>query len=274
MTNVEPFGEIMKNLIPGSTSVSEIEKYICDGCGQEVVIVEMPLMGGPDRGKVKRMEKGCICWEIEQGKMALYERSRQRLKRLFDQNSTINPDLQNANFESFETSNDYLTEAKQLAMNYVESFNLEKPYNLLFGGKYGLGKSHLSVSICKGLNDRGFTTIFISAPKLLTRIRGTYNGGNVTELQLLDALATVECLALDDIGAEKSKKDDDGESWAVEKLFEVIDGRSGRHTIYTTNLNSDELSRKVGLRNFSRMMMNTKPFKFEGDDYRIKNKRF
>lgn len=273
---MQPIGKTIQSFMPVLTLDSdECDSYLCEGCGQLVIVHEMTILGGPRKGQRDRIEKGCLCWEIEQGKIALKNQEKLSLKHMFDNNSLINPDLQNATFDNYEPTNEILYTAKNVAMDYVNSFDLTNPKNLLFGGKYGLGKSHLSAAICKGIQEKGFTTIFISVPKLLTKIRSTYNKqSEFTEAQLLDVLAKVDCLALDDIGAEKTKKEEEGESWAVEKLFEIIDSRSGKHTIYTTNLSSDELSKKVGPRNFSRMMMNTKPFKFEGDDYRIKNKRF
>src|SRR5690606_31680904 len=149
----------------------------------------------------------------------------------------------------------------------VGTFDKDNPRNLVFTGSYGLGKSHLAASICRELNDMGYTSIFISVPKLLTKIRDTYNrDSNINESQLLDALSNVDCLALDDMGAEKTKRgEQQGESWASEKLFEIIDSRSGKHTVYTTNLTSAELTKKIGPRNISRMMMNTKSFRFTGD---------
>lgn len=273
---MKAIGEVMKTLMKGMTLDSkEIESYICDGCGQQTTVIEMPILGGSNKGKIERMTKGCICWEIEQGRQALVAQQKIKLKNMFDSYSLINPDLAQATFDTYEPTNETLKQAKTLAVNYVTGFSLDKPSNLLFGGSYGLGKSHLSQAICKGLGGKGYTTIFISIPKLLTKIRSTYNReSQVSEGELIEALGKVDCLVLDDVGAERVKKEEEGESWAVEKLFEIVDSRNGKHTIYTTNLNSNELSRKVGPRNFSRMMMNTKSFKFEGEDYRIKNKRF
>jgi DNA replication protein DnaC len=261
--------------MPELTLVSEVGRDTCKGCGNEVVLIETPILGGPDKGKVIRKLRGCVCWENEQAKEAKAAQQKARIKQMVERYSTVNPDLMLASFDTFATLNGKLYEALELAKRYAVDFSLDKPQNLLFAGSYGLGKSHLSYSICKALEDRGFIAIFISVPKLLTIIKSTYHrGSDFTEAELLDVLSKVDFLALDDIGAEKVKREEEGESWSVEKLFEIIDGRSGRHTLYTTNLSSEELARKVGQRNFSRMMMNTKPFRFEGDDYRINNKRF
>jgi DNA replication protein DnaC len=120
--------------------------------------------------------------------------------------------------------------------------------------------------------EKGERCIFISVPKLLSKIRSTYNKrSEYSEDDLLKWLERVECLVLDDVGAEQRKTSDDGESWAVSKLFEIIDSRAGKHTIYTTNLSSGELRRSVGPRNFSRMMQDTIILKLDGEDYRLKD---
>jgi DNA replication protein DnaC len=272
---MKSIGEVLKALMPGMISVSEIGRYTCEGCGNEVAVIEMPIIGGPEKGTVKTHKRGCLCWENDQAKQAKQEQRRLQVSHMVDRYSTVNPDLQLASFENYNADNPVLEQALNLAIEYADSFSLDKPYNLIFAGSYGLGKSHLAYAICQALKEKGFVAVFISVPKLLTIIKSTYNrASDFTEAELLDVLSKVDFLALDDIGAEKVKKEEEGESWAVEKLFEIIDGRSGRHTLYTTNLNSEELPRKVGARNFSRMMMNTKPFKFTGNDYRLNNKRF
>ncbi|MFB6364504.1 ATP-binding protein [Paenibacillus elgii] len=234
-----------------------------------------PILGEPQKGKLITYKNGCVCWENEQAREAKQMQQESRIKRIVERYSTVNPDLEAASLENFEASTDTLQRALELSKEYVQGFSLTNPMNLLYAGMYGLGKSHLTYAICKALRTRGFAAVFVSVPKMLTIIKSTYNrDSDVTEAELLDVLSKVDLLALDDIGAEKARRDEQGETWATEKLFEIIDGRSGRSTIYTTNLRADELAAKVGQRNFSRMMMNTKPIRIEGEDYRIKNKRF
>ncbi|EJW19037.1 ATP-binding protein [Paenibacillus alvei] len=272
---MQPLGNVLKTLMPGLTSVSEVERYICSGCGNEVVVIEAPIIGGPNKGKITRGKRGCKCWEYEQAREAKLRHQELQIEYMINRYSTVNPELENACFENYERLSPNLEHAYSTAYKYVQEFSLDKPINLLFSGMYGLGKSHLAYSVCKELREKGLVAVFISVPKLLTIIKSTYHDdSDYTEAELLDVLSKVDFLALDDIGAEKVRREEEGDSWATEKLFEIIDGRSGRHTLYTTNLTSEDLRRKVGPRNFSRMMANTKPLKFEGEDYRIKNKRF
>jgi len=273
---MQSMGQIMRTFMSELTSASEVGRRKCEGCGNEVVIIQMPIIGGPSKGKLMKKERGCVCWENAQAREAKRLQQALKVKQMIKKYSTVNPDLESATFENFKAETDVLKQALQVSQDYACNFDLVKPINLLFSGSYGLGKSHLSYAICKILSTRGYTTVFFSVPKLLTIIKSTYTSkSEITEAQLLDTLSKVDFLALDDIGAENASKNNEaGEGWAAEKLFEIIDGRSGRHTLYTTNLNSDELSKRVGKRNFSRMMMNTKPLRFIGDDYRIKNKMF
>ncbi|WP_249928329.1 ATP-binding protein [Niallia circulans] len=79
----------------------------------------------------------------------------------------------------------------------------DKKQNLLFTGNYGTGKSHLSVSITKKLIEQGYECLFLSLPKLLTKIKQTYNKEGITEAELLQVIQRVDLLVFDDIGAEQ-----------------------------------------------------------------------
>ncbi|MEK4800687.1 ATP-binding protein [Oceanobacillus sp. FSL K6-0118] len=172
----------------------------------------------------------------------------------------MNESLKRATLENFESINAGLHEAKQKVLSYIDSF--DKKQNLLFTGSYGTGKSHLSVSITKKLMEQGYECLFLSLPKLLTKIKQTYNKEGITEAELLQVIQRVDLLVLDDIGAEQRT------AWSNSKLFEILDDRAGKSTIYTTNLNSRELKNHVSERNFSRMMERTNVIVMNGSDYR------
>ena len=59
--------------------------------------------------------------------------------------------------------------------------------------------------------------------------------------------------------------------FATVKMFELIESRVGKHNIYTTNLNAQELSKNKDMqRIFSRIMSNTTLIKMNGEDYRMR----
>lgn len=201
------------------------------------------------------------------------ERAAQRVFRVFDNESLMNDKLKPATFESYQPTSEELAKSKAIAERYANNFSKENPVSLLLIGNYGTGKSHLAVSVTKRLMEKKFSCIFISTPKLMTKLRSTYNkDSDVSEDQIIDSLTKVDCLVLDDIGAESTKASADNQhSWATSKLFEIIDNRIGKHTIFTSNFEPDELQKRLGGRNFSRMMEDTHVIKMYGDDYRLKD---
>ncbi|MGG4449610.1 ATP-binding protein [Brevibacillus porteri] len=270
---MQSLDNLMTNFTVTKTSDSkEKRKYICEGCGYEVKVYDFTHLFGPNKGQSFEGHNGCKCEDIRLANETLKLHEERKRLVMFNQNSLINPDLQKASFDNYLPTNESTDKALITAKQYASNFEKDKPRNMVFVGPYGLGKSHLAASISKQTISNGYTSIFISVPKLLSKIRSTYNKKSEhTEDELMSALELVDCLILDDIGAEQSKKQDDGESWAVSKLFEIIDGRVGKHTVFTTNLTSKELQDRIGPRSYSRMMQNTEVVKMSGEDYRLKD---
>ncbi|NRG29532.1 ATP-binding protein [Bacillus circulans] len=240
-----------------------IKEFTCEGCNQQVEQKELIIPIGPMKGKRIIADYGCICEDIELAEQAIqasYQQKRRKLKMSFNYYSLINDSLKQATLDNFEATSAELYEAKQIVLSYIDSF--DKKQNLLFTGSYGTGKSHLSVSITKKLMEQGYECLFLSLPKLLTKIKQTYNKEGITEAELLQVIQRVDLLVLDDIGAEQRTV------WSNSKLFEILDDRAGKATIYTTNFNSKELKNHVGERNFSRMMESTDVIVMNGSDYR------
>ncbi|PFG13049.1 ATP-binding protein [Bacillus sp. es.036] len=247
----------------------------CSGCGEIVNEVEGTVALGPEAGKLFRAFKGCKCEEKRLAKesrkvqSAMLER---KTKAIFNQNSLVNRSLQRATFENYEPTNKQLIDAKETVEEFVKEFKSSNPENLLLAGSYGTGKSHLSYAAVRALLDKGYSGLFLSVPKLLTKIKDTYNShSEFSEAELLEAVEKVDLLVLDDIGTEYTNAKNKNDNWTQTKLFEVMDSRAGKHTIFTTNLSSDELSKKVNERNFSRMMDGTTVLKMTGKDYRRKS---
>lgn len=252
-----------------------LNTYECEGCGQQVSVTKMAIAGGPDKGKVERFFLGCKCADrFIAEKVVENERKAKmnRAKDVFDQNSLVNRSLLKATFENYIPPTPELESAKRTLVDFAFTFDPQEGKNLLLTGTYGTGKSHLSFSVAKVLIEKGRTALFLSVPKLLTKIKETYNAkAEFSENDLLNYIATVDLLVLDDLGTEYTNMRNGADNWTWTKLFEVIDSRSGKHTIYTTNLSAIELEAKVNERNFSRIMDNTDVVKMNGRDYRRKS---
>jgi DNA replication protein DnaC len=218
------------------------------------------------------------CFKKEQEEKYQLENKQECLKeylKSFNHDSLINLNLKKASFDSYHSNNEQLTKAKVICERYANNFALKNPCNLLLIGNYGTGKSHLAVSIAKEvMNKKYMPALFISTPKLLTKLRSTYNRSSYeSEEGLINKLSRVSLLVLDDLGSEQSKASNDSneQTWATSKIFEIIDNRIGKHTIFTTNYDISELQQRLGGRIFSRMMENTHPVKMYGEDYRLKD---
>lgn len=240
-------------------------------------------MGGPKKGQLKETRLGCKCEE-----QRLAKEAQEHLKRLkhskamksFDRYSIVNQDLQQATFANYRPVNQSQREALEDAQSYVSKFDpnvlqgqkydpdRHPVMNLYFSGEPGLGKSHLAVSIANAVMEKGYPAVFISVPKLLRKIRNTYSkNSELSEDELFAALEDIPLLMLDDIGVENRN------DWVEEKLFDLIDNRQGKHTIYTSNISAEQLLDKqqgYGNRDGSRILNRaTSPIPLEGNNYRI-----
>jgi DNA replication protein DnaC len=223
---------------------------------------------------------GCKCMDYQLADEVKTERKMKVLRKqleIFDEHSLINEKLKNASFTNYIPSNPKQERAKKLFMRYAEVFDPDKPINLYCYGSFGIGKSHLAKSSADDLMKKGKSCIFISVPKLLRKLKDTYNKESIaTEDKLLQALEAVDVLILDDIYSEKPTK------WALEKMFDIIDSRQGKHTIYTSNMSPDEMIedmeelkdrglRKQAERIFSRILNeDTELVEMEGQNYRLR----
>lgn len=258
----------IKEVMEGTIQSTTLRKEKCDGCEREIEIVEMPVIGGPNKGQIQQFKKGCKCedkrladetWEVRE------RLKKKKMLEVFDNYSLVPPELRSVTMNMYQPVNDSQKDAKKRAAGYVEAFDIKRPENLLFYGLYGVGKSHLARCISRGVMLKGHSSIFISVPKLLRKLRSTYNKeSEVTEDQLITALEEVDLLILDDIGAENES------NHAKEKLFDIVDSRQGRSTIYTSNMTPKQLLERDE-RNFSRVLNNdTDVFEILGENHRLR----
>lgn len=202
----------------------------------------------------------------------------ERKLRIFEKHSMLSEDLSEARFENYEPNHESKQAAKEKAVWYATNFKKIVDgelgwQSLLFQGSYGLGKSHLAYSIAHNVIEQGYGVVFIDTPTLLRKIREAYSReSELSESDIFQIISDADLVVFDDMGAEYVKQTSE-ESWAVDKLFQAIQSRIGKPTIYTTNYQSGDLAAKYGQhggRIVSRMMKGTKPVKFYGEDHRVR----
>jgi DNA replication protein DnaC len=128
--------------------------------------------------------------------------------------------------------------------------NIDAGRGLWLFGSPGTGKTTLAMLVSKSALDAGRSVAIYSLPRLLAEIRTTFDEDNDRSYtELLDRLAAVDLLHIDDVGAEKTSP------WVLEQLYAIINARyeEERSVIITTNLTDEELSEQITPRTVSRL---------------------
>jgi len=161
------------------------------------------------------------------------------------------------------------------AFKFATKLTMEYPavdQGLLLMGPVGVGKTHLAVSILKGLTERGFGCLFYEFGSLLKEIQDSYNSNTRTsELTVLAPVLNTDVLVLDELGASKPT------DWVRDTMAHIINSRYNERklTIFTTNYLDDRkmekeetLEDRIGVRLRSRLFEMCKTVELSGQDYR------
>jgi DNA replication protein DnaC len=152
---------------------------------------------------------------------------------------------------------------------YVEGIEerLDEGEGLWLMGDVGTGKTSLAMLVSKAAVEAGRTVAIYSLPRLLSRIRRTYDAeaGEQSYLEFFERLTEVDLLHIDDLGAEKRS------DWVLEQLYAIVNERyeSQRSVVVTTNLDQAPLEEQIGPRTVSRLVeICNDPLPLYGDDMR------
>ncbi|MGH2980701.1 MAG: ATP-binding protein, partial [Solirubrobacterales bacterium] len=143
-----------------------------------------------------------------------------------------------------------VTEIEPMVVRVVRAYTEELAANLDAGkglwlmGDTGTGKTTLAMLISKATLAAGRSVAIYSLPKLLARIRRTYDAdpGEDSYLALFGQLTSVDLLHIDDLGAEKRS------DWVLEQLYALVNERyeAQRSILATTNLEEPALEEQIG----------------------------
>jgi DNA replication protein DnaC len=125
------------------------------------------------------------------------------------------------------------------------SARLAEGRGLWLVGDVGTGKTTLAMIVSKAALEAGHSVAIYSLPRLLNLIRDEV-GQDAGLLDLLDRLASVDLLHIDDLGAQHTTP------WRLEQLYSIVDARyqASRAIVATTNLMPDELAQQLAGRAF------------------------
>ena len=144
-------------------------------------------------------------------------------------------------------------------------FFSQKSDNLLLSGNTGLGKTFLSACIARAVADRGYSVAYESASQFFTKMERTRFERDEQCRQETETAMEADLFILDDLGTEMS-----GQFTNV-ALYSLINDRllAGKPTIISTNLSTEDLSRRYTPQIASRLRGSYKRVPFVGDDIRI-----
>jgi DNA replication protein DnaC len=152
---------------------------------------------------------------------------------------------------------------------YVDAIDerLEQGEGLWLMGSVGTGKTTLAMLVSKAAVEAERTVAIYSLPRLLARIRRTYDAEarEQSYLEFFERLTSVDLLHIDDLGAEKRT------DWVLEQLYAIVNERyeTQRSIVVTTNLDQADLEEQIGPRTVSRLVeICNDPLPLFGDDLR------
>ena len=193
-------------------------------------------------------------------------------------------DLQGESFESFRldyydqrpdgetgiSPRQHMQMVQLACRRYAETF-ANTGENLLLSGAPGLGKTFLSACIASVVSDRGYSVVYDTALNVCARFEEARFGrrGDMDAAEA-DVRRYLNCdlLILDDLGTELTT------AYTVSVFYELINSRmrSGKSTVISTNLSSEEISRRYSPQIASRLEGAYENLKFYGQDIRLLKK--
>ena len=151
---------------------------------------------------------------------------------------------------------------------YAFGFNMASG-NLLFSGNTGLGKTFLSACIARSVADQGYSVVYESAGHLFAALEKARFEANEENRRAAAKYTECDLLIVDDLGTELPGQ------FVTAALYSLINDRllTGKPTIISTNLNSDEIARRYNPQIASRLRGSYKRVAFVGDDIRLLKNR-
>jgi DNA replication protein DnaC len=160
-------------------------------------------------------------------------------------------------------------EAVAVVHKFVQDLEskLAQGQGLWLFGDTGTGKTTLAMLVAREALEQGHSVAIYSLPKLLARIRRTYEEepGEDSYSAFFQRLTSVDLLHIDDFGAEKRS------DWVLEQLYALVNERyeDERSIMLTTNLTVDKLEEQIGQRTVSRLTETCEQVPLFGADRRL-----
>lgn len=212
----------------------------CLKCRNERRRIPVYMFGDPDKGGKggpiiwPLPDCGCKAKEDKEDQERAERRERKaRLSKAYRRN-IIASAIVNATFQNWR-QRPGTERAYESAKQFSREFDT-RTLGLLFTGDPGNGKSHLARAIQQEAEEREWVTLFLDWPQLVELAKATFGVTTVSIADIIRGAVDADLLVFDEIGAGKLT------DWEFKTLlFPILNGRTGKKTVATTNLNLQEL---------------------------------
>lgn len=146
---------------------------------------------------------------------------------------------------------------------YAQKFNEHSP-NLIFMGKTGLGKTHLSLAIANAAINQGYSVVYGSSQNILSDLQNENFGRTDNIIYKEYDVLNTDLLILDDLGTEFKN------SYSIACLYNIVNTRilKKKPTIISTNYDYNQLNDVYDMRITSRIAGEYSTLVLEGNDIR------
>lgn len=241
----------------GLPNPNEVEFYNCEECGKRIDRFEFKPIIATNDPKIK-IAKGTFVFPVCSCLNAISEKEnlkRERLQRknymeqVYKQN-LMNDKLKVARFENFEDRPGTAIAFRETNA-FAGKFDRQQRGIMLFGNA-GNGKSHLCAAIHHHLEAEGFVSLFLEVQRLFNLAEDARRFSSKINLNdVINAAINADLLTLDELGAGKLSQEE-----FSDVLFPIINGRQGKPTNYTTNLDLDELAQWFAIDRYGKPLDN------------------
>jgi DNA replication protein DnaC len=228
----------------------------------------------------KKVRCICKCQAKERDEKARIEKEiekQMKIARLQDA-SLLGERYRHVTFENTVTGkNKSFDEAFKRCKRYCEVADdvLKEGYGIYIWGDKGTGKTHLTSCMANELIRQYKQVLFTNFFEISKSIRATF-GGKGNESDLINKIANIDFLFIDDLGTEKVSNNGE-DNWLQGQIFDVINKRynNNKPTIFTSNYSLPTIIEERGLmdKTADRIMeMSTAILKIEGRSNRAQRR--
>ncbi|EPW72012.1 ATP-binding protein [Streptococcus agalactiae] len=171
---------------------------------------------------------------------------------VFYKESVLSKEIASATLKNYKEHSAVDTQALNYAKRITRDYVKGMEGNSLLQGPPGVGKSHLSMSIAKNINEmfksynQSKSVIFVSVPLLSALVKDTFDyddkkNSKYSQERMSKLLINCDYLILDDLGKESTTGNTikSASGWTYTFLFNILDNRT--NTIINTNFSRAEL---------------------------------